>query len=378
MNYNSKSVKNFAIASCLVLSVVSCRKDEPNTNLNSLQKVEYEVKPEQEISAVPTGVTAVDPNTGVVKKEYLVTTERSYIFEKPFLTTNYGIDKNVLFPGSILKGSSFMNGIYEPLFLSNNLKPITFYLDLKGTEEVKKENVIPDKSGISDAFTYLKIANENVLPTDYVPTNYTFESVEVNNVDSFKQMGLHVKTSYQDLTSAYFDYYNTSSSNKYVMVKLKHSIFSAHIDPGYQSNWIDGSINASECGTHEPVYISNVDYGRVAYILIETNEDTEEVRKMVKAVVDLKVGNMGGAINENYNNKMLSLFAANKVKIYVSGGPTDIVNSYDRFINHVKLPNNSSLVFMTSVPISYTVRRIKDNTQVEFVNYYKDVRKEFR
>lgn len=382
MNYNLKSVKNFAIASCLILSVVSCRKDEPNTNLNSLQKVEYEVKPDQEISAIPTGVTAVDPHTGVVKKEYLVTTEKSAVFNKAALTKDYTIEPTMLYPGSIINGASFMNGIYDPIVFSNPFKPVTLFLNIKGQAQIKKENVLPKGSDIFQALSDLKIGNTGYFPIDYIPANYTFESTEITNEESFKKaIGLHVKANYLSLASASFGYdFNTasSSSKRYVMVKLKQTVYSAGIDPVYQSNWIEGSINTAECGTHEPLYISSVDYGRVAYILIETNKDTEYVNKMVKAAVDLKIGNIGGSVNYSYNQEFSSLFNSNKVNVAVLGGPSDIVTNYQQFINYMKLAQNPNLLITSSAPISYTVRRVKDNTQVEFVNYYKDIRKEFR
>lgn len=381
-NYRLKNAKSFAMAGCVLFSILSCQGDDDSNSLDSLQKVEYHLKPDTEVSAVATGVTATDPNTGITKKEYLVTTEKSAVFEQGALTKEYSVEPTMLYPGSILNGASFMNRIYDPLVLSNPFKPVSLFLNIKGNTEVKKDDVLPKGSAIFQALSDLEIGNTNYFPTSYIPANYSFESTEITNEESFKKsIGLHVKANYLSLASASFNYdYNTASTlnKKYVMMKLKQTVYSAGIDPKYQTDWIEGSINAKECGTHEPLYISSVDYGRIAYILIETNKTTDYVNTMVKASLDLKIGGFGTSINHSYNNEFRSLFNSNKVKVSILGGPSNIVTNYDQFIDYMGLAPNPESLIGSSAPISYTVRRLKDNTKVEFVNQYKDIKKEFR
>lgn len=376
-------MKNLILAA-LAVTALSCSKseDSPNTDLGSLQPVNYEVRPDSEKSATPTGVTLVDPNTGLVKKEYLVKTEKAAVFSSAALMKDNNIEPTLLYPGSILRGSSYINGTYDPLVLSNSFKPVTLFLNIKGNQEVKADNVLPKGSTIFQAISDLKLGNNNRFPINYIPGNYTFDSTTITNEDSFKKsVGLHVKANYASLASASFDYdYNTSTTNnrKYVMLKLKQTVYSAGIDPVNQANWIEGGIEAQQCGTHEPVYISSVDYGRVAYLLIETNKTAEQVSTMIKASLDLKIGAFGASANYSYNTEFKSLFDSQKIRVSVLGGPNNIVTNYDQFINYMNLSNTSADLLVTSVPVNYTVRRMKDNTVVDFVNYYSDLRKEFR
>ncbi|MFV0531509.1 MAG: thiol-activated cytolysin family protein, partial [Flavobacteriales bacterium] len=331
-NYKLKNAKKIAMAVVASFSIFSCQNDDMNTNLGSLQKVAYELTPDTELSAVATGVTATDPNTGIAKKEYLVTTEKSALFSKGALTKEYNIESTMLYPGSILNGASFMNRAYDPLVLSNPFKPVSLFLNIKGRGEVKKDNVLPKGSTIFQALSDLQIGNANNFPTSYIPANYTFESTEITNEESFKKaIGLHVKANYFSFASASFGYdYNTATTQnkKYVMMKLNQTVYSAGIDPKYQTDWIDGAINTEDCGTHEPLYISSVDYGRVAYILIETEKTTDYVNTMVNSSLDLKIGGFGGSVNQSYSEEFKSLFDSNKVKVSVLGGPSNIVTNY--------------------------------------------------
>ncbi len=375
-------MKKVILATVLV-SMLSCSKnDSTNTDLNTLQPVNYDVRPDTEKSATLTGVTAVDPTTGLLKKEYLVKTEKSAVFSSAALMQNNNIEQTLLYPGSILRGSSYLNGQYDPLVLTNAFKPVTLFLNIKGTQQVHTDNVLPKGSTMFQAISDLRLGNTGYFPIEYTPGNYTFESTEITNEDSFKKsVGLHVKANYAALASASFDYdYNTSTTNsrKYVMLKLRQTVYSAAIDPVNQANWIDGGIDIQQCGTHEPVYISSIDYGRVAYLLVETNKTAEQVSTMIKASLDLKIGLFGGSANYSYNSEFQSLFNSQKVKVSVLGGPSTIVTNYDQFISYMNLASNPQSLLVTSVPINYTVRRMKDNTIVSFVNYYSDFKTEFR
>ena len=383
MKSKTKIMKHL-ILTVLAVTAFSCSKSDnsPNTDLNSLQSVNYEVRPDAEKSATLTGETQVDPSTGLVKKEYLVKTEKSAVFSSAALMKENNIETTILYPGSILRGSSYLNGTYDPLVLANEFKPVTLFLNVKGNGQVATKDIIPKGSSMFQAISDLRVGSNINFPVNYVPGNYTFESTEITNDDSFKKaVGLHVKANYSTLASASFDYdYNSvrSTNRKFVMMKLKQTVYSAGIDPVNQANWIEGGIEAQQCGTHEPVYISSIDYGRVAYILIETNKTTEQVSTMIKASLDLKIGLFGGSANYSNSQEFQSLFNSSKVKVSILGGSSDIVTSFDQFIDYMKLSNNRADILANAAPINYTVRRMKDNTVVDFVNYYSDSRKEFR
>lgn len=157
------------------------------------------------------------------------------------------------------------------------------------------------------------------------------------------------------------------------MVKMRQWLYNFAIDPKYYGDWIDGPIDLADCGSHEPVYISSVDYGRIAYILIESSDTKESIEAMVATTAKIGItGVLTGASDATYKARFEQLMSQNKIKFMLVGGPASLgqqVTDFATFSNFVKNPTTAQLV-SSSVPISYKVRRLKDNTQVEVKDIY--------
>lgn len=63
---------------------------------------------------------------------------------------------------------------------------------------------------------------------------------------------------------------------------------------------------------YKPVYISNIDYGRVSYLLIETNKSAKDAGKMVKGAVDYKIVKLTSGENYLKNEELKKLFNTKK------------------------------------------------------------------
>lgn len=359
----------------------SCSSDDnADSNINFFRPVRFLSESDKEISAKPTGNKGVDEN-GVPRNEYEVIIRRSNEFSTADLMKEATIEKAILYPGSLLRGESFINGNYEPLILTNFFNPVTLYLTINGVNVSIKKDALPKENEVSQTLTELKTGNSGYFPDNYIPANYTYDSEQVTTEESFKKIiNLHVKSNFSSLVNSSFDYdYDNSAvkSSSYVLVKLKQTVYSAGIDLANWTNWVEGNIKASEIGLYEPVYISNIDYGRVAYLLIETNKSAKDAGKMVKGAVDYKIGKLTSGENYLKNEELKKLFNTKKINVSVLGGPSKTVTTYDEFINYMNLYGKEAIV-SSSAPISYTIRRLKDNTKVEIVNTYEEVRKELR
>jgi len=375
---------NTAVISLSAFTFLACSNNDDSSDsneLNGMQTVRFEMKSDNELSAVATGNTAVID--GVAKKEYIVTTEKSDMIDVPSLSRESNIESTLLYPGSILRGSSFINGNYDPLVLKNSFKPVDLYLTIKGSSNIGKNSVLPKGSAIFQAISDLRLDNKAYFRLDYIPANYTFESTEINNEESFiKSNKIHAKANYAKLVSTSFNYSNSTSSTnktKYVLVKLNQTVYSVGIDPKYKTDWIDGDITKKEAGDYEPVYISSVDYGRIAYILVETSLNTQEVKNIVESSIKVGIGKVGGNVDYTKNEEFKTLFSSNKVHVSVMGGNSkNIITDYDSFLKYLKLEATADDLIASSAPISYTVRRLLNNTQISIVNQYKDITREYR
>lgn len=370
-----------ALSTILLGAFYSCSSDDSGTsggsgNLSSLEPVSFDNVAEKEISATATGITLNG------KKEYLVNRQRVASFDKAGQMNGATVDMTMLYPGSILQGESFMNGMYDPLVLSNPFKPVTLFITCNGSYSANQPNVEPKGSAILTA--------KSEMVDDYynrpgifgaTPAYFTYSSEEVSNEESFKKSSsIHVNANFKAIVSASFGYdKNTAWTNNkhYVVCKLSQIVYSAAIDPKYTTDWIDGEIKGSECGKNEPLYISNVDYGRVAYLLIEDSRSTSEITTLVQASVKVGLPLIGGSANYSTSTELKKLFDSKKVTVAILGGSSQtLVTDYKTFLDYLN-PKNTDLVGY-SAPIAYTVRRLKDNTTVNIRVPYLDIYKEFR
>ena len=359
----------------------SCSSDDDAVSgSRGLREVKFHSEPDMEISKKFTGNTSIDAD-GVPRKEYEIVTRRYNEFSVADLMSEANIEKTILYPGSILRGESFLNGKYDPVVLHNSFNPVTLFLTINGSNREIKKNVIPKGSEVFQALSDLKLNNTGYFPEEYIPANYTYESEHVTTEESFKKtINLHIKANFAGIANSSFDYdYNKSNvkSSSYILVKLRQTVYSAGIDPVHWSNWVQGDISVLDSGPYEPVYISSIDYGRVAYLLIETKKSSQETGNMVKGAVDFKIGRISAGGNYQKNEEFKKLFNSNKIKVSVLGGPSKIVTNYDQFMDYMELFGEENAI-ASSAPISYTIRRLKDNTQVDIVNTYEEVKKEYR
>lgn len=359
----------------------SCSSDDDAiSGSRGLREVKFHSEPDMEISKKFTGNTSIDAD-GVPRKEYEIVTRRYNEFSVADLMSEANIEKTILYPGSILRGESFLNEKYDPVVLHNSFNPVTLFLTINGSNREIKKNVIPKGSEVFQALTDLTLGNSAFFSSKYIPANYTYESEKVTTEESFKKtINLHIKANFAGIANSSFDYdYNKSNvkSSSYILVKLRQTVYSAGIDPVHWSNWVQGDISVLDSGPYEPVYISSIDYGRVAYLLIETKKSSQETGNMVKGAVDFKIGRISAGGNYQKNEEFKKLFNSNKIKVSVLGGPSKIVTNYDQFMNYMELFGEENAI-ASSAPISYTIRRLKDNTQVDIVNTYEEVKKEYR
>lgn len=367
---------NAGILCVFLLALTNCTSDEPEKNGNTadLEKVAFEVVPSKTISSAKTGNTKHNGTTGVTEFEYLVKVEESKTIS-PTLIFDSSQSNDIIYPGSILRGSSFVNGKYDPLVLSTPFNDVTLSVDLKGIDFPGAIATKPTLSSIRGSLNSFLFNNIGVYEPAAVPADYTYQSDSIYSSSSFsKSLSVHVEANVlAGMITANFNYAtNTTSatSKKYVMVKVYQKFYNASIDPKYVSAWIGGDIKATECGTHEPLYISSVDYGRIAYLLIETNLSTTKVTEMVSAAVGVKFLSWSASTEITYNEKFTNLWGTNNIKVKVLGGPAGIITNYAEFMDFIKAPTIQDLV-NTSVPIAYKVRRLLDNTQVDVVGKFE-------
>ncbi len=380
------NLKHVTLGVLISLGLSSCKDEEiknETLGLESLKEVQFKKAAERKVGSIDTGTIQFDPSDGKNKKVYLTTIEKPFSLNP--LRTNLMGNNDAIYPGSILQGKSFMQGKYDPLVLDNDFNPITLSISLQGAINVSDET-IPTLANVRYSLNNLIPQQHNNINFDYVASNFQYESNKVSTIESFKKsLKIHLEASlFKGLVESNFDYKASQEqvikSNK-VLVSFTQKLYSVSIDPKHYSNWIQGDINTKKLGEYEPVYISNVDYGRSGWILVTTTKSSEEVKKMVSASIKASFTSyVDGGVGVNYTKEFNKLFKEGNVQIHLIGGPANLannVNDVKTFQEFIKLPKlsemNSDVVkelVQTAAPISYKVRRLKDNTEINVQDTY--------
>jgi thiol-activated cytolysin len=369
----------FKTASLLALVVIaSCSKEEDKiASIESLNPVDFVVNPDRIIKTELSKRAYPNPDkNGIAEFQEITTIQKSEKLDP--LSPAFDTKTELLFPGSILRGSSFLNANYDPLVLSNAFEKVTLSTSLKGAKSVAG-NYYPTTSGIRTGINELVALQFKEINGDFVPAIIEYTSKDVTTSESLvKSMNIHasVDAKFALSVSAKFGYEKKETNTvdtHYVLISFRQKLYSASIDPKYYADWIKGGINIAECGNYEPLYISNVDYGRTAYVLFETSLSTQQLYSKVTASLTASYGAVSGSVDTEFTSDAKKTFSENKFKAYIFGGPLNggVITDLAGLNDFLKKPTALELV-ASSVPISYTVRRLKDNTEVAVRSVYTE------
>ena len=362
-----KSMKLFGNAACalfLGLLAASCNNNdtpEPPTQ-SDMKRVEFKTLKDVVESETPTDNVQGD------KREYLQIVRK----QESLTPVELVQEKSEIYPGSVLRGGDLLETGYSPLVIKDP-KEITLSMSLQGPGVKVSKKTLPLISEVRQ--------HVNDLVNDNNKTSLSYTAHEVTTIESSnKTFRTHVKVGVlNNLLGVQLKYtYNkeTSNTKKYVLVKIRQYFYNISVDPILFEDW--GTF--VKTGVYEPVYVSSVDYGRVANLLIETNENAESVRKTFETEINLalKKFNVGGGVSTD--NKVSKYFKESKVNVLIWGGPLSMgknVTSYEDLLNFLKKPTPAQLV-QSAAPIGYTLRSTVDNREIEVKITYTEANKIFK
>jgi flavomodulin len=356
---NSKKT-TFVGLMAVAMFVASCGKDDKSFSdqLSELKSVTFPKQDEQVIASTPTG--RVQGN----KLEVIETVKVQQTLDPVEIVDASNLA--VIYPGSVLNGEAFLEGEYTNLKI-NNPKEVTLSTTLKGSGAVVKATAIPTPSDVREKVNTLVSQKAENVDFNNVASYMTYVSNEVTTQESFsKTLGIHVKVEVlKGLAKGSFGYEQKElniNSKKHILIKVRQLFYNVTIDPKSANEWGD----IQNIGSYEPVYISSVDYGRVATLLVETDESISEVTKKIEASISVGLAKVGGTASVNSVNEQRSYFKKSNIVILLAGGPLSeakSVRDYDSFIDFLLKPDSESLV-KGAVPIGYKVRSLKDNREV--------------
>ena len=304
------------------------------------------------------------------KQRYSLTkTPNQLVAINPFADT--------LWPGSLIQSKPLMEGILNPVPVGERSSgSITMAIATDTTGVFSKDVITPSLATTTEAIKEILNTNINID----TPAKFYYKLTQVySNKQLAVAVGLHVDTPFNfDIqTSLKF---NSKEVKNRILIDFTQEYYTIAYAPkdgvkGFFNSKLQPSELSAFMGEGNPLaYISSVSYGRKIFLLFESEASMSDLETAIKASFKGYGVTVGGDLAVK-NKKILS---ESQVKAYVIGGNAEdaleALNTPDEetggtIVNLKQLMADGANFSKGNpgVPISYTVRHVKDASQIKLV-----------
>ena len=263
---------------------------------------------------------------------------------------------SVIYPGSLLQGKSLKKATPDVIAVERAGGTISYNL-INGnlTSSFSVEKVA--KSSIQDAM------NNIVRGEQDLPANFTFDYSQVQSRQALAlSLGVDYDGAFTDI-SADFDFSNERNYNR-ILVELKQNYYTMSFDiPTSLRGIFADSVTPEDLARYvQPgnpaTYISDVSYGRIYYMLVESTSSYTEMNAAIEAEFNGVVNKGEVDIDASYISDLSEV----KIKVMAFGGEsaTTIRTISGNLSDLVNLLAESGTI-STGLPLSYVVRSVNTN-----------------
>ncbi len=268
---------------------------------------------------------------------------------------------SVIYPGSLLQGKSLKQS--TPDVIAVNRAGGTISYDLVNGNLASSFSVdIVAKSSIQNAMNQI-IASS---PPD-LPANFVFNYSQVQSEQALAlELGIDYESAFVDISSD-FGFSSNTSYNR-ILVELNQSFYTMSFDiPTSTAGLFAPDVTPQDLSKYvQPgnpaTYISDVTYGRIYYMLIESTSSYTEMETNISG----SFSGVANSANVDISANSLSNLGNLKIKVMAFGGEATtslLTVGVTELDNLVELLAESTTI-STGVPISYVVRSVYNNQVV--------------
>lgn len=266
-------------------------------------------------------------------------------------------DEAVIYPGSMLQGNSLNSGTPNPIIIerAGGVFSINIY-DGNRSSRVEVESVT--KSEVTEAINEIIAGSTGMVPSNF---NITIKSVE-SREQLAMELGVDVNSTFVDLEAKLG--YKSKSKRSSFMVKLTQNYYSitydlpTSVDQLFAKSARPADLKPSVGPGNPACYISDVAYGRVFYMLIESNSSKTEMEAEVKAAFNGVATKVKGELKV----EKLSQLKDVSYSVFAYGGDSSPtlravgVTDMDRLMDML----SQSSTIGSAKPLSFVVRSVEN------------------
>ena len=218
-----------------LLLIVSCNKDESTQLDDPTAKQLAQLKP----VSFPEEAPKILSEETLASGKKLITIRKQVVLNPMQLVNQENAVR--IYPGSVLRGDSFLEGKYDPVVI-NNPREITISTSLQGKDLEVKAQALPQLSDIRQKINDLLKNNQDKIDAKNAPTYKTLIIESVHSISSFnKVFRLHVGADIiRQLVEIDFKFqpsnFHTENTG-HLLIKLQQPLYNIAVDPKEASQW---------------------------------------------------------------------------------------------------------------------------------------------
>lgn len=267
---------------------------------------------------------------------------------------------DILYPGCVLRGSSIEDGTYAALS-DVKVGDVTFSISkvLESGELASATTKTVNNIRMSDYRTAFNEWAQLNYQKGAVTSMHSVESVS-SSAEAKAKLGATFKHEAFDIAGNFgFDF---NSDNNHILAKFIQKQYTVTMDIP-KTPTIFAEVDPQYIRDVQPVYISNITYGRMIFMSIDTKHSLAEVRTALKLAV--QAFNINGDLEQSYRK----VLEDSKINVSVIGGRTAsqnlaLTDGWKGFQEYM----TSSQEMHDLTPISFSLRYAADNSIARLVS----------
>ena len=356
-------MNRFTIPFAVLLLLVACSGDDPTAP--QIPTGDFNAIMDEAGLVVPLAPQSYDTYTTTEEEDggFRYIHEQHDAIENLEGVAYLGLNDDVIWPGSMVKGDHAHEFVYVPITVPRG--PVTLSVSMENSsiggvlhQTVASPSLHSVRQGISDLVG--RVFDE----TTSVPAQVDFSYQQVY---SQSQMSLFVNADISygagSLETA-FNWDQNNTRNK-IMAKYTQIYFSVDMDtPSSPRALFADDITAAQLRSampegSRPLYVAGVKYGMMAVMCIETDYSREQMQLALDAayngVVDVDLG---------FGYTATEVLSSSSIRIIVYGGSTSGIQELTGFAGFMQIIEASTEFGPDSpgVPLVYKFRHVADNT----------------
>ncbi len=270
-------------------------------------------------------------------------------------------------PGLPLNGDDFMQAKLKRVF-KDATKAFSLTLQFPANKYDIKLPYGPDKMDLDDSLRVILQAKAEDIYKENEAMNYIdLFATDVTTAESCNQVfnKFCSKTVLDNwLTSAFNLHeseYNAEGPH-YVALKVRQKFFSVSLQPVRPADW--GTLK--DLGAYEPLYVSDVDYGRELNLVARTDMSAEQFKDLFQKALQASMDSKSGRKYDQEKKKLDKMLTEKKISVAINQGeknPFSNIPNYTALLNFLRIPSAAEFLDYCT-PIAYKVKAMRDNRPI--------------